>query len=133
MTRLHTHYDNLKVARDATPEVIRAAYRSLSRKYHPDRNYGKPAATRIMALINSSYSVLSDTQSRADHDRWIAEQESGTESVHIAAPPVLLRRSARPTPAGHLARASRHVAEHWQWYLIFVLVAISVDGITFQT
>ena len=38
MKKIHTHYDNLKVARNAPIEVIRAAYKSLSHKHHPDRN-----------------------------------------------------------------------------------------------
>ncbi|MCS6804710.1 MAG: DnaJ domain-containing protein, partial [Blastocatellia bacterium] len=40
MPKLHTHYDNLKVARNAPPEVIRAAYKTLSQRFHPDRNPG---------------------------------------------------------------------------------------------
>ena len=35
MPTIRTHYDNLKVARNAPPEVIRAAYRVLAQKYHP--------------------------------------------------------------------------------------------------
>jgi DnaJ-class molecular chaperone len=35
---IHSHYDSLKVARNAPPEVIRAAYKALSHKWHPDRN-----------------------------------------------------------------------------------------------
>ena len=38
MAKIRTHYDNLKVARDAPIEVIRAAYKSLCMKYHPDLN-----------------------------------------------------------------------------------------------
>ncbi len=72
---IHTHYDNLKVARNAPPEVIRAAYKSLSLKFHPDRNPGNSEATRIMAIINASYGVLSDTEKRQQHDMWIAQQE----------------------------------------------------------
>ena len=48
MSKLHTHYDNLKVARSAPPEVIQAAYRALSLKHHPDHNPGDPEAVRIM-------------------------------------------------------------------------------------
>lgn len=71
-----THYDNLKVARDAPPEVIRAAYKSLTQKYHPDRNPNDANAARIMQLVNDSYAVLSDPQRRLEHDRWIARMES---------------------------------------------------------
>lgn len=76
MTRLHTYYDNLKLPRTASPETIRAAYRQLSQKHHPDRNSGDPEAARIMVLINVAYGALSDPVRRAQHDRWIAEQES---------------------------------------------------------
>lgn len=75
MAQIHTHYDNLKVARNAPPEVIRAAYKTLSQKFHPDRNHGSEDATRIMAIINASYEVLSHPDKRREHDLWIAQQE----------------------------------------------------------
>ena len=74
MKRLHTHYDNLKVTADASDEVIRAAYRALSQKHHPDRNPDNADAHRILSIINQSYAVLSDPQQRRAHDIWIAEQ-----------------------------------------------------------
>ncbi|MGV3653845.1 MAG: J domain-containing protein [Noviherbaspirillum sp.] len=76
MPHIHTHYDNLKVSRDAPPEVIRAAYKTLSQKFHPDRNPGKPGATRTFQLISLAYEVLSDPVRRRDHDDWIAKQEA---------------------------------------------------------
>ena len=77
MGRIHTHYDNLKVARNAPIEVIRAAYKSLSHKHHPDRNpNNQTEATRIMSIINTSYEVLSDPEKRKQHDTWIKEQEN---------------------------------------------------------
>jgi hypothetical protein len=76
MARLRTHYDNLKVARDAPIEVIRAAYKTLSQKYHPDHQPGDERAARIMAIINRSYEALSDPVKRSEHDRWIREAEA---------------------------------------------------------
>lgn len=76
MSKLHTHYDNLKVARDAPPEVIRAAYKTLCHKFHPDRHSGSEKATHAFQLINTAYEVLSDPASRSHHDAWIAKQES---------------------------------------------------------
>jgi DnaJ-class molecular chaperone len=77
MTRVHTHYDNLKVTRDAPPEVIRAAYRSLCHRFHPDRHGGSARATQTFQLINRAYEVLSDPQRRLQHDAWIALEEAG--------------------------------------------------------
>lgn len=73
--KIHTHYDNLKVSRNAPAEVIRAAYKALSQKYHPDKNQGDDKAARIMAILNSAYETLSDPQRRKEHDEWIAAEE----------------------------------------------------------
>src|SRR5882724_2389355 len=92
MEKVHSHYENLKVSRDAPIEVIRAAYKSLSLKYHPDRNQGSPRAARIMRIINTSYEVLSDPALRRQHDEWIRGVEF--------APDVSLqsKREAPPEP-----------------------------------
>jgi DnaJ-class molecular chaperone len=76
MAKLHTHYDNLKVARNAPPEVIRAAYKTLSQRYHPDRNAGDASATRTFQIISSAYETLSDPVRRQEHDAWIVAQEA---------------------------------------------------------
>jgi hypothetical protein len=81
MTKVHTHYDNLKVTRNAPPEVIRAAYRTLSQKYHPDMNPGKPDAERVMKALNAAYEVLSDPAKRQQHDAWIAIQEASPSNA----------------------------------------------------
>ena len=75
MRKIHTHYDNLNVARHASIEVIRAAYKTLAQKYHPDKNVGGPQANATMRVINESYDVLSDPIRRLEHDKWIEMQE----------------------------------------------------------
>ncbi|WP_426207620.1 J domain-containing protein [Massilia sp. TWP1-3-3] len=75
MARIHTHYDNLKVSRKAPQEVIRAAYKALSQKYHPDKNPHDEKAARIMAILNSAYGTLADPVRRHEHDEWIAAEE----------------------------------------------------------
>ena len=75
MARIHSHYDNLKVSRKAPQEVIRAAYKALSQKYHPDKNPHDEKAARIMAILNSAYGTLADPMRRREHDEWIAAEE----------------------------------------------------------
>jgi len=70
----HTHYDNLKVAPNASVEVIHAAYRVLAKKHHPDVN-PTPDSVRVMQLLNEAWAVLGDPRRRVEHDAWIAEQE----------------------------------------------------------
>jgi hypothetical protein len=77
MPKVHSHYENLKVSRDAPQKAIRAAYRSLSQKNHPDRNPGKEDAASIMAMLNVAYETLSDPRRRKEHDEWIERAEHG--------------------------------------------------------
>lgn len=78
MERVHTYYDNLKVVRTAPTEVIRAAYRAMAQKYHPDLNPASDAA-RVMKLVNEAWEVLGDPRKRAEHDLWIAKQEQSAQ------------------------------------------------------
>ena len=89
---MRTHYDNLQIPRDADEQTIRQAYRRLSKQYHPDLNPSEDAS-RIMQLINRAYTVLSDPEQRAEHDRWIRQQET----LRIPQQPTLRRQSA-PQP-----------------------------------
>ncbi|MBX7207986.1 MAG: J domain-containing protein [Verrucomicrobiaceae bacterium] len=71
---MRTHYDSLKVTEDAPPEVIRAAYRALSLKYHPDRCGGSAQSQRMMQSLNEAYAVLSDSRKRAGYDGDLLRQ-----------------------------------------------------------
>jgi hypothetical protein len=63
------YYRILGVLDDAEDVVIRAAYRALAQRYHPDKWQGDAAeATRRMVEINAAYAVLSDTVKRAAYD-----------------------------------------------------------------
>ena len=62
------HYEILEVSANASPEVIRAAYRSLMQRYHPDRNPGNTEAAGRALLVNQAYEVLSDANKRAAYD-----------------------------------------------------------------
>ena len=65
-------YAVLGVERTATPSVIRAAYRDLVARYHPDKHSGNPLeglAAEKMAEINRAYEILSDPKRRAAYDR----------------------------------------------------------------
>jgi curved DNA-binding protein CbpA len=104
---IHTHYDNLKVAHNAPSEVIRAAYRVLAQRYHPDLNRS-PDAARVMKLLNEAYAVLSDPIQRAAHDAWI-EDQLASESIEQAAAQTRQqaaeRQQASPQASAHTKRA----------------------------
>ena len=66
--RARDHYELLQVVRTADFEVIRAAYRALAQRYHPDLG-GTEAQ---MAALNDAWAVLRDRQARVTYDRQLA-------------------------------------------------------------
>ena len=62
-------YETLGVARSASPDDIRKAYRRLAKQKHPDTNPGNKNAAAEFAAISSAHALLSDTEKRARFDR----------------------------------------------------------------
>jgi molecular chaperone DnaJ len=62
------YYDLLGVDRKATAKDIRAAFRKLARKYHPDLNPGDKAAEERFKELQEAYDVLSDSKKRGIYD-----------------------------------------------------------------
>ena len=67
------YYQILGVSRSASADEIRAAYRKLALKYHPDRNPGDKQAEDKFKEMNEAYQVLSDPQKRARYDQLGSE------------------------------------------------------------
>jgi DnaJ-class molecular chaperone len=61
------HYEVLGVSNDANESEIKKSYRSLSLKYHPDRNSSEDAISKIQQ-INEAYEILSDPGKRQQYD-----------------------------------------------------------------
>lgn len=64
------YYELLGVPRKANVKDIRAAYRKLARKYHPDLNPGDKSAEEKFKQIQEAYEVLSDTKKRQMYDQF---------------------------------------------------------------
>lgn len=62
------YYKTLGVARDATSDEVKKAFRRLARKYHPDISK-EPDAEHRMKEVNEAYTVLSDAEKRAAYDQ----------------------------------------------------------------
>jgi len=63
-------YETLGVAKDASPEAIRKAYRKLARKHHPDVNPDSKISEDKFKAIAAAYEVLSDDKKRAAYDEF---------------------------------------------------------------
>lgn len=69
---MSTHYHALKVAHDAPAAVIRAAYRVLAGRHHPDRGRGDATAVGRMQAINRARDVLTCDAMRDAYDASLA-------------------------------------------------------------
>jgi curved DNA-binding protein CbpA len=107
-----TYYDILRVSRRAAPEGVRAAYRRLAQKYHPDKLPGNADAVRIMAMLNEAYGVLSDPGRRAGYDRRLADERACARAAR--------RRRLKPI---QVREAS------WPWYLLFATIAFAMAAV----
>ncbi|HXG59683.1 MAG TPA: DnaJ domain-containing protein, partial [Thermoanaerobaculia bacterium] len=69
-TEKRDYYEVLGVARNASLDEIKKAYRKLALKHHPDKNPGDPTAEEKFKEAAEAYGVLSDEEKRARYDRY---------------------------------------------------------------
>ena len=70
MAEKRDYYEVLEVAKNATPEEIKKAYRKKAIQYHPDKNPGDKAAEEKFKEAAEAYEVLSDPQKRQRYDQF---------------------------------------------------------------
>ena len=73
MSTKRDYYEILGLGRDTTNDELKAAYRKLALKYHPDRNPGDKEAEEKFKKISEAYAVLSDKEKRKEYDTFGSE------------------------------------------------------------
>ncbi len=69
------YYRLLGIPPDSGQQKIKSAYRSLAKRFHPDRNKGSETAAELFRQVNHAYRVLSDPKLRENYDKKLAQQE----------------------------------------------------------
>ena len=75
MGTMENYYEILGVARDATQQDIKKAYRQLAKKHHPDLNKGSSESERIFKKVYEAYQTLGDATSREAYDARLHAQK----------------------------------------------------------
>lgn len=101
------HYAVLGVAPDADKGTIKAAYRSLCRRYHPELNPGDARAHAAFERVRRAYRVLTDTSKRERYDRDGRPTADRIEVVGKAGASTL-----GENPDGSFAELFRRLCEH---------------------
>ena len=118
MKKIRTHYDNLKVARNAPQEIIRAAYKTLAQKYHPDKNIDKEESEKVMAILNRSFEILSNPETRKEHDIWITNQENSDKNQSSI--------SSSGSSGSSYKDVETKKNNFWIWYIFVFLLIFSL-------
>lgn len=77
------YYKILGVAKDASPQVIKNAYRKLARKFHPDLNPNDKDAKQKFQQINEANEVLSDPEKRKKYDQYGKDWKHAEEYENV--------------------------------------------------
>jgi curved DNA-binding protein CbpA len=113
-----SHYACLEVPPDATAQQLRQAFRSLSKRYHPDTTCLPAAeAQESFRRLRQAYAVLGDPQARAEYDRRLRQPQG---------PPTVISRSPSVAPGlsrsdGVRADGVRRALSGGEWFALLLL------------
>lgn len=109
------HYDVLEVSRNASPDVIRAAYKSLMQRYHPDKNPGDAAIAERASLVVQAYEVLSSPDRRSAYDHELRKLTAGRPGS-----------PRNPTPRTRPSTGSGKTRDDAGFWPLFIAIALIV-------
>lgn len=108
------YYEILEVSQKASQEVLKAAYKSLMQRYHPDRNPGNAEAAKHSVMVVQAYEVLSDSSKRAAYDIELELQLVSQNNIRNRTRDIL----------AHASLDDRKNEQRWLLWLLMVLAIL---------
>lgn len=110
------YYEILEVSPNASQEVIKAAYKSLMQRYHPDKNLGNADIAKHALLVGEAFDVLSDINKRSAYNIKLKQQasENREKSFEVIAP----TKSKGPP--------LKKTDDKFNWTPLLIIVAVTV-------
>jgi curved DNA-binding protein CbpA len=81
MSGKRDYYEILEITRNSNASEIKNAFRSLARKYHPDKNQGDPESEVKFKEVQEAYAVLSDPNEKRKYDTYGHNRPGGSPLV----------------------------------------------------
>lgn len=110
------YYEILEVSPKASQGVLKAAYKSLMQRYHPDRNPGNAQAAEHSVLVTRAYEVLSDSSKRSVYDNELKVKLVNSINIQERVRNTLATASLDESGSG----------THWLWWLLIAVVVIFI-------
>ena len=118
------YYSILGVSKDADEVVIKAAYKALAQKYHPDKSQSETAAssTKLMSDINKAYSVIGNPVSKQKYDQeLLGESESEAK----------MKAASTPKPNQSAPVYVQHESESKESRLLTIIFCLAIWAVGF--
>ncbi|MDD5299087.1 MAG: J domain-containing protein [Gallionella sp.] len=110
------YYEILEVSQNASQEVLKAAYKSLMQRYHPDKNPGNVEAAEHSVIVVQAYEILSDSSKRAAYDIELKRQLENLNNIRNRA-----RNAQNAVPLGNTESKS-----YGFLWLLITLIALAI-------
>lgn len=134
---MSTYYELLQVNRNASDIVIRASYKALLQKYHPDKFEDRARGERISQMLNKAYAVLSDPIQRAEYDESLdsekAPQPNHSEPTQRPPEqPPSPRHEGPPRTPNSAEAPKRHTLLNRVLWAFAIGISIKLGGLVFS-
>ena len=124
-----THYDRLELTPEATAEDLRQAFRTLSKRYHPDTTtLAAAAAAERFRAVQQAYDVLGDPQRRRVYDDQLQGDRARRSGLAMPSDPRPVASAARAMP---VATSLRRALSGGEWLALLLLAIAMVFSLVF--